>query len=499
MDNTQEIIKDLTSKMDIITNQLNVMFDFSGKFKHKNHLIIYSYLLGYCASKGNNMFNKNILINSLEIFEKSLSRKTELSNLIILLSLSINNHNEKENKNMKEEKKNLNLKAEITETMMSSNPYQAYKELFGETVLEKPLAKNTMLGNKKIINLNNIQKVTKNNNNININNNNKNNIYNNMNININNIKNENNNIIRNNTENNNNNNKLNEKKDILNFKNIKRTENNINNNLILENKKSNINIKNNYNFNTVNNKTPNRINGENNNKIQWDNYIIDKNITNKAYSIPKKHKQNAKVVQKISKNDIKCFICSENYNVLDKHNYNKLNCKCIIHSKCFKKYIINSIKNKKIPILCPKCKSEISSNYIYDCLNSIGDKKLINQYENIYFDIFIKNYENNGNNIIYYNCPTPGCNKFIPCKNKDKKLECPTCNKAYCLKCYKPWHNNKNCEDYYVQNSNDGFKKQLNQIDNKVNGLYKQCPKCHTLMLKEKEGKTIKCVCGNNF
>ena len=74
----QKLIKDLTNRMDIITSQLRIIFDFVDKFKHKRHLIIYSYLLGYYAAKGNDNFNENILFDSLEIFNKSLTRKTEL-------------------------------------------------------------------------------------------------------------------------------------------------------------------------------------------------------------------------------------------------------------------------------------------------------------------------------------------------------------------------------------------------------------------------------------
>ena len=97
--NIQEIIKDLTSKMKIIDNQLKIVFDSVDKFKHKRHLIIYSYLMGYYTSKGNKDFNQDTLLNSLEIFERSLNRKTEFSNLIIALALSMNRCNESENNN----------------------------------------------------------------------------------------------------------------------------------------------------------------------------------------------------------------------------------------------------------------------------------------------------------------------------------------------------------------------------------------------------------------
>ena len=94
--NIQEIIKDLTNKKEPIANQIKILFESVDKFKHKRHLIILSYLLGYYFSKGNNLFNKDILQNSLEIFEKSLTRKTDMANLMIAIALSLNKCNEVE-------------------------------------------------------------------------------------------------------------------------------------------------------------------------------------------------------------------------------------------------------------------------------------------------------------------------------------------------------------------------------------------------------------------
>ena len=185
MANIQEIIKELSQKMDIITNQLNIIFDSVEKFKHKRHLIIYSYILGYYASKGNNKFNENILLDSLEILEKSLTRKTDLANLIIALSLSVNKCNEEEKK--EKDEKNV-AKADVTETMLSMDPYKAYQDLFGETVVEKPLIQNKNANNKQ----NAINKTNKNhtyNQNNNINNNSNKSNYNNQNNNNNSNKN----------------------------------------------------------------------------------------------------------------------------------------------------------------------------------------------------------------------------------------------------------------------------------------------------------------------
>ena len=563
--NIQEIIKDLTNKKEPIANQIKILFESVDKFKHKRHLIILSYLLGYYFSKGNNLFNKDILQNSLEIFEKSLTRKTDMANLMIAIALSLNKCNEvekvpeqkeekkneqnEEKKNEQDDKKN-KIVMDITETMLSTDPYKVYQDLFGETVMERPL---TMVinNNNKINYANN---VNKNINNKNINNKNAGNINNNKNINKNNaqttVKN-NKNIeqkkIANINENNNNKNYKNNKigidtNKIANTGNNNREVNNNNNNI--NNNNANVNVKekeiilqhkysNSSNGQKNNNENNNKkhyynildddkINNNNFKHVNTENYenktrtnkspvqkrvenfvkgnfnTIDGNIGNTGNHSPIKFKPNAIINQNKPKKIVKCFICCENFNEFDKQNY-KLNCHCIIHSNCFKKYIINSIKNKKIPILCPKCKAEIIPQIIYKCLNSIGDKNLISYYENSCLDLYINNYEKN-NDLVYYLCPTPGCNNDVLCKNNDVKLVCSKCKKAYCIKCFRPWHNNKKCEEIYMDNSFVNAS-QLNKIpfqgQNKYK--YKECPKCQTLMLKEEGKNKILCVCGTSF
>ena len=540
--NIQEIIKDLTSKMKIIDNQLKIVFDSVDKFKHKRHLIIYSYLMGYYTSKGNKDFNQDTLLNSLEIFERSLNRKTEFSNLIIALALSMNRCNESENnnknnnqnndKNLKKDNENNNQndqnkenennppKIDITETMISNDPYIVYQQFFGTTVLERPLTKinnnevnNNNLNNNKdqhknIVKINNKTNTHINQINKQINQEDGNKIEQKVEEqeNINNVK-----LINNKDINNKNNIYFNT--DDKNYKvnnhiidiDINK-KNNIENN-IHNQKTKKFNINNNIGNNIHNQKTHkyninNILNQQNNQKI-GESYVMGKYNTadkNNIQKSPRNFKQNTVIVSSNTKKIMKCFICSENFNELDRHIY-RLNCKCVIHSKCFINYVVNSIKNKKIPILCPKCKIEVKTELIYNCLNSIKDKKLIKLYENYYLELYIKNYEKNAD-LIYYCCPTPGCKKYIPCQKDEKKLSCPTCNKSYCIKCFRPWHENKTCEQYYIENyiiNNSEVQKEFLNFDAKNDFEYKECPKCKALMLKEEGTNKIICVCGTAF
>ena len=500
MANIQEIIKELSQKMDIITNQLNIIFDSVEKFKHKRHLIIYSYILGYYASKGNNKFNENILFDSLEILEKSLTRKTDLANLIIALSLSVNKCNEEEKK--EKDEKNV-AKVDVTETMLSMDPYKAYQDLFGETVVEKPLIQNKNANIKQNAinktnknhtnNLNNNINNNSNSNKINYNNQNNNNNINKNNNNINNINN-----INKNTNSNNNNQEniiLDKEEDILNNK-----DNNLN-----KEKIENIDVINNkYNHNTHIIKKTNILNPQNTKnkkEINVKGCYNTINVKNDYHEYKaRNYKHTTENIENKPKRIVKCLICSENFNELDKYNY-KLDCNCIIHSKCFKKYLINSIKNNEIPVLCPKCKKEINSDIIYGSLNSIEEQKIKNIYENYCLDLYMKDYESNSDNIMYYRCPTPECNNYIPCKNNESKLMCPNCQNIYCSRCYMPWHSNKDCEDYDVQCSNNNIQLEndLNQNENKHMHNFQKCPKCQAIVAKEKGTNKILCFCGTSF
>ena len=523
----QEIIKDLTNRMDLITDQLRILFDFLDKFKHKRHLIIYSYLLGYYNSKKDINFTQEILFKALDIFNRSLTRKTDLSNLIINISLSLNARNKKENKKEEvNEKIKKNQKPKQKETILeeTKNPYVLYHDLFGETVQEKPLTNSIALKNKiNVFNKNNvkIENQNKDNNNI-IEKNNNNNIKKNNDIilndteenindeefiisfgknkNMNSIKEKeeqktnvikNNNAIIDNNIINNNNNIIDNNNSIINKNNNIMNNNDIINNNIINYSSNKKNPKYIKKYSDVNIKTENSIinNNENNNKM------IYRAATSNFPKNNEKVLESGIKIQKI----VKCFLCSENFNELDKKSY-KLNCKCIIHYKCFNLYLVNCIENNKIPILCPKCGKEISDNHIYKSLNAIGDQELIKKYESKCFDLYIKKESYNENKNEYYYCPTPDCNYYFLNKNKDTKFSCPQCHKDYCLKCFRSWHYNKECEELFFETSIKENQNQPNNITNyEKDDNYRECPKCHAFIQKLKGSRKIKCICGNYF
>ena len=82
-------------------------------------------------------------------------------------------------------------------------------------------------------------------------------------------------------------------------------------------------------------------------------------------------------------------------------------------------------------------------------------------------------------------------------------LNCPLCQKFYCLKCKTEWHENLTCKEYqkekkYKENKDDKInKKKFNEY---VKGnRCKQCPKCKRWVEKNKGCDHITCPCGTHF
>ena len=510
-----DIIKDLTNKMDTITYHLNTLLFFIDKFKNKKHIIVYSYLLGYMTSKKNINFNQDKLINSLDILNKPLMQKAELSNLIINIAYSLNKSDEIENKKkliINENKKDKNYNEIInTNDIAVQNTVEAFNDLFGKTTSEKPLNQNDFnknnINNKKNIsiennydtncnNFNNIENINdninKNNNIINISNNANKPNDNNINYNNNIIFNENYNKESKDKKLNKNDFYINEIKDnFINYEDI--NDDNHNNTFSKKNKAIYINENNNsYIHSSIKNKKMREINIPYNEKEK----IEIKNNTNNTINTSsfKNTKKNlTEVTDELIKNMPKCIMCSECLNESEK-NFFKLSCKCKIHYKCFNKYIINSIKNSKIPILCPKCKNEINQKYIYKSLNGIGNKELIKKYEKFCINLYISNLSDNNT---YYTCP--GCKYYFTCDNIEQLFLCPQCKKEYCLKCGKPWHKDKKCQGVKTQKSNNKNNIEKPAFQLNKNDEYKECPKCQAIILKSEGTNKMVCFCGTTF
>ena len=190
----------------------------------------------------------------------------------------------------------------------------------------------------------------------------------------------------------------------------------------------------------------------------------------------------------------KCEICFENFNMYANSIY-EFQCNCIIHTKCLDQYIKNSIENRKLPILCPKCKSEIHPNVIYNSLYANNLYDLVKKYEKYSMDLYVMNHKDE-----YFCCPTPECGYIVClCKNA-VKFSCPICKKNYCMLCKNIWHDNMSCEQYKIYLKQNNILHN-NVYDNKNLNLenYKMCPKCNVWVEKKGGCDKIKCLCGTIF
>ena len=198
----------------------------------------------------------------------------------------------------------------------------------------------------------------------------------------------------------------------------------------------------------------------------------------------------------------KCEICLQKLDESDKNNIYELQCKCIHHRNCLTKYIINSIENKKLPLICKKCKKEIHPNVIYEILNANNSSDIIKKYEKYSMDLYVLNHNDE-----FFSCPTPGCGYVISHEKNAKKFTCPICKIKYCMLCRNYWHENMTCPQYkqYLNKNNidnDMFNnstkdKKISQNSTIEN--YKICPNCQTWTTKENGSNKIKCICGICF
>ena len=100
---------------------------------------------------------------------------------------------------------------------------------------------------------------------------------------------------------------------------------------------------------------------------------------------------------------IECPICYAQFDILDINNA-FLDCNCVIHKICFHDYIINEVKQKNLPILCPtdRCRKEVNPKFITKCLEF--DKVNLQKYEKFSLNNYM---EKNIKEVSC--CPTPSC------------------------------------------------------------------------------------------
>ena len=246
-----------------------------------------------------------------------------------------------------------------------------------------------------------------------------------------------------------------------------------------------------------------KLNNNNNQNTFCNNYnILEQNLYKKSIS---RFDQMKKVLKKsfnassLNNESIdSCIFCIEDF-VQNPIINPLLECGKFIHGECFINYIDKELNNNHFPIRCPFCtennRHEINYKIVMDCLLINNKDNLAIKLENISLNYLA---QNNPDEISF--CPTAGCDYMCFYDKNEYHLECPLCQKSYCLKCKTEWHENITCEENQL--SIKGIKNQESEIifEEYVKGCnFKKCPKCKRWVEKTEGCDHIICLCGTHF
>ena len=136
-----------------------------------------------------------------------------------------------------------------------------------------------------------------------------------------------------------------------------------------------------------------------------------------------------------------CWICICDIQMGDVHCLDE--CDHLMHPEWFRVYLIKSIDDCKIPIVCPLCPGQ--KEIAYGAIKEFLDEKYQKRYDHFSFKAaMMKNAQR------FFSCPTPDC-EYVFCLEAGDRKEffwCPKCNIDYCLECESEWHTDYDCKEY---------------------------------------------------
>jgi len=157
---------------------------------------------------------------------------------------------------------------------------------------------------------------------------------------------------------------------------------------------------------------------------------------------------------------------------------------------CIANYFVTELKEKRLPLLCPECRTEVSP---YD-LEMLFTKDQLDTYQKFTLDTMIEK-----NPQLYSCCPTADCGYvFVWEKGESPDFKCLKCKKRYCLRCKCDYHEKSTCEQYQQWAKENGRGDDLFQEF--IQGQnFKKCPGCLRFVEKESGCNHMTCRCGQKF
>ena len=145
--------------------------------------------------------------------------------------------------------------------------------------------------------------------------------------------------------------------------------------------------------------------------------------------------------------------------------------------ECVTHYVRGKVADGEVlpeQLQCPhvdptECKRALAPSEVLRCLGSKAERE---RYERL----TLQRCVDMGDDMSC--CPTPGCAFSFAWDKDNRKLNCPVCNKSFCLVCRaEPWHAGVRCEQYQAEHGD------VEQADKAFASFaakqkLRQCPKC---------------------
>jgi ariadne-1 len=144
-------------------------------------------------------------------------------------------------------------------------------------------------------------------------------------------------------------------------------------------------------------------------------------------------------LKKLKGKKTECEICFELINTSDIRLLDK--CEHLYHPQCLVQYFTAMIEERRLPLNCPLCRTEVTAVDVKKLLSS----EYVRKWEDYSFKLMVE-----VNPKDYSHCPTPDCPYvFIWEEGKDTNLfDCPKCKNSYCLNCKCNYHKGLTCTQY---------------------------------------------------
>jgi len=172
-------------------------------------------------------------------------------------------------------------------------------------------------------------------------------------------------------------------------------------------------------------------------------------------------------------------------------------CRHTFCEDCIGQYVSGKVTEGQVlpeqlrcPSVDPKCGETIVPADVARCLKA---PEAVARYERLTLQRCIEASDGMGV------CPSPGCEFMFAFDEDNRKLDCPLCQKSFCLVCrVSPWHAGVRCEQYQAEHGNVDEADKLFHAFASQQKL-KQCPKCKHFVEKTNGCNAMHCRCNLVF